>query len=302
MIASSRLPPIPAVPVATPLVQAPLGPTSASPTSPVQASPVPASSIPALSVQYVSVAYHEQPVLWDVSWTSPPAGLIAIVGPNGAGKSTLLKAVLGLVPRLSGEVRIFGQPLGPARRRVGYLPQRASVDWDFPATALQVAAMGRYPRAGWFRPLPRAEKARARDALAEVGMADFADRQIGQLSGGQQQRVFLARALALEADLYLMDEPFAGVDASTERAIVEVLQRLAQEGRTVIAVHHDLATAPQYFEHVLLLNVRTIAAGPMATVFTPENLARTYGGRLSLLEQAVAAAKGGGRAAMATAP
>jgi manganese/zinc/iron transport system ATP- binding protein len=173
---------------------------------------------------------------------------------------------------------------------VGYLPQRASVDWDFPITALQVVAMGRYPRVGWFRWLPRAERERARAALAEVGMADFADRQIGRLSGGQQQRVFLARALALEADLYLMDEPFAGVDAATERAIVEVLQRLVQAGRTVVAVHHDLATAPQYFQEVLLLNVRAIAAGPMETTFTPENLARTYGGRLSLLEQAVAAA------------
>jgi manganese/zinc/iron transport system ATP- binding protein len=253
--------------------------------------------VPALSVQHLSVAYQDTPVLWDLSWASPPSGLIAIVGPNGAGKSTMLKAVLGLVPKLSGEVRVFGLPLAGARRRVGYLPQRASVDWDFPATALQIAAMGRYPHAGWFRPLPRAEREHARAALAEVGMADLAGRQIGQLSGGQQQRVFLARALALEADLYLMDEPFAGVDAATERAIVEVLQRLAREGRTVIAVHHDLATAPQYFAHVLLLNVRAIAHGPMATVFTPDNLARTYGGRLSLLEQAVAAAQAGIRPA-----
>lgn len=250
--------------------------------------------VPALSVQHLSVAYHEQPVLWDVSWASPPAGLIAIIGPNGAGKSTLLKAVLGLVPRLSGDIRVFGQPLAEARSRVGYLPQRASVDWDFPATALQVAAMGRYPRAGWFRPLPRAEKEQARAALAEVGMADLAARQIGQLSGGQQQRVFLARALALEADLYLMDEPFAGVDAATERAIVTVLQRLAREGRTVIAVHHDLGTAAQYFAHVLLLNVRAVAAGPMPHAFTAENLARTYGGRLPVSEPAAAAAQGGG--------
>jgi manganese/zinc/iron transport system ATP- binding protein len=253
--------------------------------------------VPALTVQHLTVAYHQAPVLWDVSWTSPASGLVAIVGPNGAGKSTLLKAVLGLVPRLSGEVRVFGLTLDQARRRIGYLPQRASVDWDFPATALQVVAQGRYPRVGWLRPLPRAERERARAALAEVGMAEFADRQIGQLSGGQQQRVFLARALALEADLYLMDEPFAGVDAATERAIVEVLRRLAAEGRTVIAVHHDLATAPQYFEHVLLLNVRVIAAGPMATTFTAETLARTYGGRLSLLERAVAAAQAGTRPA-----
>jgi manganese/zinc/iron transport system ATP- binding protein len=256
--------------------------------------------VPALTVQHLSVAYHQAPVLWDVSWTAPPNGLVAIVGPNGAGKTTLLKAVLGLAPRLSGEVRLFGLKFEEARPRVGYLPQRASVDWDFPTTALQVAAQGRYPRVGWFRPLPRAERERARAALAEVGMSEFADRQIGQLSGGQQQRVFLARALALEADLYLMDEPFAGVDAATERAIVEVLRRLAEEGRTVIAVHHDLATAPQYFDHVLLLNVRAIAAGPMATTFTAETLARTYGGRLSLLERAVTAVQAGTRPAPPT--
>ena len=244
-----------------------------------------------LAVRHLSVAYSEKPVLWDVSWSCPPGRLVAIVGPNGAGKSTLIKATLGLVPRLSGDVRIFGQALAAARSRVGYLPQRASVDWDFPITALQVASMGRYPRAGWFRPLPRAEREKARTALDEVGMADFAERQIGQLSGGQQQRVFLARALALEADLYLMDEPFAGVDAATERAIVDVLQRLGREGRTVVAVHHDLATAPQYFQDVLLLNVQVIAHGSMEATFTPTNLARAYGGRLSLLEQAVAAAK-----------
>jgi len=252
---------------------------------------IPALPVPALTVQHLSVAYNEAPVLWDVSWATPAHGLVAIVGPNGAGKSTLLKAALGLVPRLSGEVRIFGRPLPEVRRRIGYLPQRASVDWDFPATALQVAAMGRYPRAGWFMPLPRREREAARAMLSEVGMADFADRQIGQLSGGQQQRVFLARALALEADLYLMDEPFAGVDAATERAIVDVLARLGAEGRTVVAVHHDLATAPQYFSDVLLLNVRVAAAGPMATTFTPDNLARAYGGRLSLLERAVATAR-----------
>jgi len=246
--------------------------------------------VPALSVRHLTVAYREAPVLWDASWSTPPAGLSAIVGPNGAGKSTLLKAALDLVPRLSGKVQFFGRPLAEVRHRVAYLPQRASIDWDFPATALDVAAMGRYPRAGWLRPLPRAEREHARAALAEVGMDGFAGRQIGQLSGGQQQRVLLARALALQADLYLMDEPFAGVDAATERSIVDILQRLAAEGRAVVAVHHDLSTAPQYFDHVLLLAGRVIAAGPMASTFTAENLARTYGGRLSLLDQAAAAA------------
>ncbi|MCI0757043.1 metal ABC transporter ATP-binding protein [Teichococcus vastitatis] len=242
---------------------------------------------PALELRGLSVAYREAVVLRRASWTAPVHGLAAIVGPNGAGKSTMLKAALGLVPLLAGEARFFGQPLAAVRRRVGYLPQRASVDWDFPATALQVAAMGRYPRAGWFRPLPRAEREHARAALAEVGLADLADRQIGQLSGGQQQRVFLARALALEAELYLMDEPFAGVDAATERAIVEVLRRLARQGRTVVAVHHDLATVAEYFNHVCLLNGEVVAAGPVATTFTPEHLARAYGGRLPLLDRQV---------------
>jgi manganese/zinc/iron transport system ATP- binding protein len=254
---------------------------------------IPASlPVPALSVRHLTVAYRDAPVLWEVSWATPPSGLVAVIGPNGAGKSTLIKACLDLVPRISGEVRVFGQPLAAVRRRVGYLPQRASVDWDVPATALDVVAMGCYPRAGWLRPLGRREREAARAALAEVGLADFAERQIGQLSGGQQQRVFLARALALKADLYFMDEPFAGVDAATEKAIVAVLRRLADSGRTVIVVHHDLATAPHYFDHVLLLNLRAIASGPMRQAFTPENLALAYGGRLSLLDQAVAAAAG----------
>ncbi|KAA2211822.1 metal ABC transporter ATP-binding protein [Teichococcus oryzae] len=256
---------------------------------------------PALELRNLSVAYREAAVLRRVSWAAPASGLTAIVGPNGAGKSTLLKASLGLVPRLTGEALFFGQPLSAVRRRVGYLPQRASVDWEFPATALQVAAMGRYPRAGWFRPLPRAELERARAALAEVGMADFAERQIGQLSGGQQQRVFLARALALEADLYLMDEPFAGVDAATERAIVEVLHRLAREGRAVVAVHHDLATVAEYFTEVCLLNGELVAAGPVATTFTPENLARAYGGRLPMLDRPVPRTEPGAEPAWAAA-
>ena len=236
--------------------------------------------LPALSVRGLSVAYGREPVLWNVTWHSPPAGLVAIVGPNGAGKSTLLKAALGLVPRLAGEARFFGAPLAAVRRRVGYLPQRAALEWDFPATALDVAAMGRYPRAGWFRPLPRAEREAARAALAEVGMADLADWPIGELSGGQQQRVLLARTLAQEPDLFLMDEPFIGVDAATEEAILEVLQRLAAAGRCVIAVHHDLSTVPRAFDHALLLNREVVAEGPAATLISPENLARAYGGRL----------------------
>ncbi|HET6521134.1 MAG TPA: metal ABC transporter ATP-binding protein [Geminicoccaceae bacterium] len=247
------------------------------------AAPVVAAGIaPPFAVRELTVAYHQKPVLWNVTYAAPGrGGLVAIVGPNGAGKSTLLKAALGLIPKVSGEVAVFGQPVHRVRRRVGYVPQRESVDWDFPASALDVVAMGRYGMIGWCRPVTRRHREAALSALDQVGMADFAGRQIGQLSGGQQQRVFLARALAQEADLYLMDEPFAGVDAATERAIVDVLHGLRRAGKTVVCVHHDLQTVPEYFGHLLLLNVRVVAAGPVGEVFTEDNLRRTYGGRLT---------------------
>jgi manganese/zinc/iron transport system ATP- binding protein len=216
------------------------------------------------------------------------------VGPNGAGKSTLLKATLGLVPALSGEVRFFGRPLDEVRDRVGYLPQRASVDWDFPATALDVVCMARYPRMRWWGRVPRKHRDAARDALAQVGMEAFADRQIGKLSGGQQQRVFLARALAQDADLVLMDEPFAAVDAATETAIVAVLRALAARGRHVVAVHHDLGTVPEYFSSVLLLNARVFAAGPVKDAFNSGTIGATYGARLALLDEASVGAEAGG--------
>jgi manganese/zinc/iron transport system ATP- binding protein len=246
-----------------------------------------------LAVKHLTVAYGDRPAVWDVTWAAPP-GLTAIVGPNGAGKSTLLKAALGLVPALSGESRFFGRPLDEVRDRVGYLPQRASVDWDFPATALDVVCMARYPRMRWWGVVPRKHKDAARDALAQVGMQDFADRQIGKLSGGQQQRVFLARALAQDADLVLMDEPFAAVDAATEEAIVGVLRAMAAKGRHVVAVHHDLGTVPEYFESVLLINARVFAAGPVKQAFTSSNIGATYGARLALLDEASVAAGGGG--------
>ncbi len=252
-----------------------------------------------LSVHAMTVAYHRKPVLWDVDYDAPPNRLIAIVGPNGAGKSTLIKGCLGLVPRSSGQVEFWGRPHGEARSRLGYVPQRESVDWDFPVSALDVVCMGRYRRIGWCRPVSRKHKRASLDALDRVGMADLAKRQISQLSGGQQQRVFLARALAQEAELYFMDEPFAGVDAATERAIVDVLRDLRAAGRTVIAVHHDLQTVPEYFDDVILLNMRVVASGPVAEVFTQENLHQTYGGRLTLLAEAaeaVARAASGERA------
>jgi manganese/zinc/iron transport system ATP- binding protein len=242
-----------------------------------------------LSIHAMTVAYHRKPVLWDVDYDAPPNRLIAIVGPNGAGKSTLIKACLGLVPRASGQVAFWGESYARVRSRIGYMPQRESVDWDFPVSALDVVCMGRYRRIGWFRPVTRSHREAARACLERVGLADLADRQISRLSGGQQQRVFLARALAQEADLYLMDEPFAGVDAATERAIVEVLHALKAAGRTVIAVHHDLQTVGEYFDEVILLNMRVVAAGPVQTVFTRENLQKTYGGRLTLLAEAAEA-------------
>lgn len=241
-----------------------------------------------LSIHDMTVAYDRRPVLWDVDYEAPAGKLIAIVGPNGAGKSTLIKACLGLVPRATGTVEFFGEPYRKVRRNIGYVPQRESVDWEFPVSALDVVCMGLYGELGWFRPVGRKQKRAGLAALAQVGMEQFASRQIAQLSGGQQQRVFLARALAQNADLYFMDEPFAGVDAATERAILEVLRTIQESGRTVIVVHHDLQTVRDYFDEVVLLNMRVVASGPVAgpqSVFTPENLSKTYGGKLTLLDR-----------------
>jgi manganese/zinc/iron transport system ATP- binding protein len=239
-----------------------------------------------LSIHDMTVAYQRRPVLWDVDYDAPEGALIGIIGPNGAGKSTLLKAVLDLVPRAAGQVRIYGQPYRQQRHLVAYVPQRESVDWDFPVSALDVVTMGRYGRIGWLRPVTRRHRRAALEALARVGLTDLARRQISQLSGGQQQRVFLARALAQEARIYLLDEPLASVDAATEQTIIQILRELRAAGRTVLVVHHDLQTAPEYFDHVLLLNMRVVAHGPVDQVFTPENLRKTYGGRLTLLEEA----------------
>jgi manganese/zinc/iron transport system ATP- binding protein len=236
-----------------------------------------------LAIEDMTVAYGEKPVLWDIDLQIPEGRLAAIVGPNGAGKSTLIKATLGLIPSASGAVRIYGKPYREQRQLVGYVPQRGSVDWDFPTSALDVVMMGLYGRLGWVRRPGRHEREAALHRLEQVGMADFAHRQISQLSGGQQQRVFLARALAQEAQIYFMDEPFVGVDATTERAIVLLLQELRDAGKTVVVVHHDLETAPDYFDWAVLLNVRLIAAGPMGEVFNAENLQRTYGGRIAFL-------------------
>jgi manganese/zinc/iron transport system ATP- binding protein len=238
----------------------------------------------ALHVEDLTVSYHARPVLWDIDLDVPPGVMAAIVGPNGAGKSTLIKSVLGLVTPTAGHVRLYGRPYRAQRRRVGYVPQRSSVDWDFPTDALDVVTMGLYGHLGWLRRPGRAEREKAMEALALVGMQDFAGRQISQLSGGQQQRVFLARALVQDADVYFLDEPMAGVDATTERAIVDILHKLRDAGKTLIVVHHDLQTVRSYFDWLVLLNVRVIAQGPVREVYTADNLRRAYGGQIALLE------------------
>ena len=248
----------------------------------------PLSHIP-LSIYDLTVAYHQKPVIWDVAFDVPPGKLVGVVGPNGAGKSTLLKACMGLIPTSSGRVEVFGRTYRENQHRVGYVPQRESVDWDFPVSAVDVVTMGLYRDIGWCRGVRRKHKEAAREALHRVGIAELADRQISQLSGGQQQRTFLARALVQNADLYLMDEPFAAVDAATEKAIVAILQEMKSAGKTALVIHHDLQTVREYFDYVVLLNMRVVAFGPTDAVFTNENLQKTYGGRLTLLDEATEA-------------
>ncbi len=245
----------------------------------------PLGQAPAVAVTDLTVAYREAPVLWDIDLEVPAGKLMAVMGPNGAGKTTLIKAILGLVPTAAGQVEIHGKPYARQRRLVGYVPQRGSVDWDFPTTVFDVVLMGRYGELSWFRRPGRRERDLAAAALEKVGMTEFADRQISQLSGGQQQRVFLARALVQDAQVYFMDEPFQGVDARTERAIIDLLKELRAQGRTVVVVHHDLQTVRDYFDWITLLNVRRIACGPVNQVFTQENLRLAYGGRVEFLQE-----------------
>lgn len=232
-----------------------------------------------LHVGGLAAGYDSGPVLRDVDYTARAGTLTAILGPNGAGKSTFLKAVLGLAPRLAGHVRVFGRPAGAQAGRIAYVPQRSDVDWDFPASALDVAAMGLYGRIGWLRPVRRRHRARALEMLDRVGLANLAGRRIGALSGGQRQRVFIARALAQEADIYLLDEPLAGVDAATEARVMDILRAEAAAGRTVLACHHDLSTVADYFTHALVLNGRAVASGPLAEAFVPAALDAAYGAR-----------------------
>jgi manganese/zinc/iron transport system ATP- binding protein len=240
---------------------------------------------PVLEVHDLTVSYDQHPVLWNVDLSLPAGKLIGILGPNGAGKSTLIKSIMGLIEPTSGYIKIFDKPLPEVRSRISYVPQRESVDWNFPASVLDVVVMGTYGKLGLFRRPGKKEKQIAMDALAQVGMSGYSDRQISELSGGQQQRVFIARALAQQADLYLMDEPFAGVDMATETAIFQLLQDMARSGKTVLVVHHDIHSAMNFFEWCIMLNLHLVASGPKDQVMTEELLRKTYGGKLNLLTQ-----------------
>ncbi len=239
----------------------------------------------AVEAHNVTVAYNQKPVLWNVDFTLPEGNLIGIIGPNGSGKSTLLKSIMGLTTLSSGYIRLFGQTLEAVRSRISYVPQRETVDWDFPASVFDVALMGRYTRGNLFGRLSTLDKEIAAEALRKVNLLDYKNRQISQLSGGQQQRVFIARALAQQADLYIMDEPFAGVDAATENTILELLTELKNEGKTLLVVHHDLQSAERFFDWIVLLNTRLVASGTKNEVFTSELLQEAYSGKLNLLSQ-----------------
>ena len=240
---------------------------------------------PVLEIHDLTVTYSKKPVLWGVDLTLPKGALVGVIGPNGAGKSTLIKAIMEIVPLSSGWVELLGKPIAEIRNRVSYVPQKESVDWDFPASVRDVVVMGRYAELGLFKRPRKADYEAADYALEQVNMLQFADRQISQLSGGQQQRVFLARALAQNAEIYFMDEPFAGVDAATEKAIINILKTMSDEGKTVIVVHHDLQTVSQYFDWLVQLNTRLVASGPVEDTFTKELLQETYGGKLSILSE-----------------
>jgi manganese/zinc/iron transport system ATP- binding protein len=242
-------------------------------------------SDPVIEVHDLTVSYDRRPVLWNVDLTIPPGSLVGIIGPNGAGKSTLIKAMMNLVPKSSGFVKLFDKPIEEVRGQVSYVPQRESVDWDFPASALDVVLMGRYGKLGLFRKVRQSDVEVAQECLRKVGMEAYGSRQISQLSGGQQQRVFLARALAQDAQLYCLDEPFAGVDIATETAIVEILREMRKAGKTALVVHHDLQSASEYFDWIVLLNVRLVASGPTEQVFTSDLLQETYGGKLTVLSK-----------------
>ena len=238
-----------------------------------------------ISVKGLSVSYERKRVLTNIYLEVEGGKIHGVVGPNGAGKSTLFKAILGLIYTNTGQILINGHDITEERKRVVYVPQKTDVDWTFPATVFDIVMMGRYPNKKIFQRLNDKDKKLTMDALEEVGMTTFKDRQIGELSGGQQQRVFLARALCQQADVFLLDEPFVGVDMTTEEHIIKILKRLASENKTLLVVHHDLSTVDTYFDNVILLNQRMIAYGPTEDTFTKENIAKAYGGQLPILHK-----------------
>jgi manganese/zinc/iron transport system ATP- binding protein len=231
----------------------------------------------AVTIDDLTVAYKYKPVLWDIDLAIPEGILMAIVGPNGAGKSTLIKAILNIIKPIAGNILIYDKPYSKNRSMVAYVPQKGSVDWDFPTTSLDVVTMGTYGKLGWIRRPAYAQQKASLEALEKVGMLEYRNRQISQLSGGQQQRIFLARALVQNALVYFMDEPFQGVDATTEKAIINILKELRKAGKTVVVVHHDLQTVPEYFDWVTFLNVKKVATGPVKDIFNDDNLTKTYG-------------------------
>lgn len=239
----------------------------------------------AISVRGLSVSFDRKRVLTNIYLEIEHGKIYGVIGPNGAGKSTLFKAILDLIDIDNGTIKVEGKPMEKMRKKVVYVPQKNDVDWQFPATVFDIVLMGRYPHKKVFQRLNQEDKEIAMQALEEVGMAAFKDRQIGALSGGQQQRVFIARALCQESDIFFLDEPFVGVDITTEEKIIQILKRLAKEGKTLLVVHHDLATVKKYFDKVILLNQRMIAVGDTATAFNEENIARAYGGQLPVLHK-----------------
>ena len=241
------------------------------------------AATPAIRVEHLTVSYGPVPALLDVSFSIPTGQLVGVIGPNGSGKSTLIKTLLGFLDPDFGSIKLFGQSLEQTRGRIAYVPQRGAVDWDFPITVREVVLMGRYGHVPWYRNLSAEDRRIAMESLELVRMSDFADRQIGQLSGGQQQRVFMARAMAQGGDILLLDEPFAGVDAATEHAILDVLVQTKRKGKTLVVVHHDLSTAARYFDSLLLIKQRLFAHGPPDRVLDSRLLSEVYEGRLLAL-------------------
>lgn len=244
-----------------------------------------------VEVTDLTVTYDRKPVVWDLHFQVPKGVIAAIIGPNGAGKSTLIKSMIGLVPPISGKVRFFGKTQSEMKGKIAYVGQRASIDWDFPITAFEVVLMGLYGKLGWFKRPTKQQRAEGMKVLERIGMASLADRQISDLSGGQQQRLFVGRALLQEAEIYFFDEPFTGIDVTTEKLIIDILKELAHQGKTIFVVHHDLNTVENYFDWVILLNMRLVASGSLKEAFTSENLIKAFGQKVGLFEQALLDAK-----------